>query len=625
MIDALYAIGKNELQNKPLNDEEIVSVLVDDPASNDSYKHVFTVKLKIIGEYVNYDGVGLEEYSKLKIPRYLYRKGSSNGPDITITSRITIPEKTKKTKFEGWCKQVHPSDIIGLSKEESSFVEKVKKILIDNKEEIFSEIASEFASIQKNKESAIITVCFEDGGKKYLGDYSAFRKILISDGISVFYNKYSKEARSPDQLCSVCRKITPEVYGFASTFNFYTVDKPGMVAGGFDQSKAWKDYPVCKNCALILEKSKKYLEESSLFRFCGFSYYIIPKPVISGSGSDVYERISSYHKEGSQVKLTKKYRNLLEETQDDIFDCLSEGENSFLLNILIFEKSNNEFKILSYIEDIFPSRLRELFNAKEKIDKHDIFKKCDVIIFEGAKPVKKQGLIFSFNNFWYFFNKRDKKDVYFLDIVRRIFTGRGISYPFLMWAISSKIQEQFIQGYQPKEASMRGLSILLYLNELGLLTDFSIGNSMKKEKSSVFDSVESRETATIAEQIFQEFSPFFNHDAKKAIFLEGVLAQLLLDIQYHERDKVTPFRVKLQGLKLDQRAVQKLLPMIQNKLEEYGKNYYRDLERLISEYLLAAGDKWNLSKDEVSYYFVLGMNLASHFKTKNTDNGEVVP
>jgi len=404
-----------------------------------------------------------------------------------------------------------------------------------------------------------------------------------------------------------------------------------MVAGGFDQSQAWKDYPVCQNCALTLEKGKDYLNNSALYRFYGFSYYVIPKSVLKSSISEVYEKLTEYHKEGSNLKLTGKYRNLLDETQEEIFDCLSEGENSFLINIMIFEKSNNEFKIQANIEDIFPSRLRDLFKAKDWVDSlienntansHKIIPSCDVTVFEEGKPIKKKLTEFSFSNYRYFFNKQEKKDAYFLDIVRRIFTGKGVSYPFLIWAISGKIRDQFNQGYLTKEPCVRGLLALLYLHKLGLLIDYSQGNTMTNEQVSVFDSVTPREVAITAERIFNEFKPFFNQDAKKAIFLEGVLAQLLLDIQYRERDKATPFRVKLQGLKLDQRTVQKLLPMIQNKLEEYGKNYYRDLERLISEYMIAAGDKWYLSKDEISYYFVLGMNLAQHFKTKSVETNE---
>ncbi len=60
---------------------------------------------------------------------------------------------------------------------------------------------------------------------------------------------------------------------------------------------------------------------------------------------------------------------------------------------------------------------------------------------------------------------------------------------------------------------------------------------------------------------------------------------------------------------MKERDFKGLLPRIQNKLEEYGKNYYPSLETLISEYFLQAGNNWRLSTDELNFYFVLGMNL----------------
>ena len=88
-----------------------------------------------------------------------------------------------------------------------------------------------------------------------------------------------------------------------------------------------------------------------------------------------------------------------------------------------------------------------------------------------------------------------------------------------------------------------------------------------------------------------------------------------MDIQYMDRGSA-PFRVRLQGLKMDQRLVQGLLPEAINKLEEYEKNYYRGLERLASKYFVEAEPIWKMSRDEVSFYFVTGMNLAVMFKGK---------
>ena len=146
----------------------------------------------------------------------------------------------------------------------------------------------------------------------------------------------------------------------------------------------------------------------------------------------------------------------------------------------------------------------------------------------------------------------------------------------------------------------------------------------EKSISDVFGRDNETDAAKQAELFFGEFSDFFNNDAKKAIFMEGALAQLLLNIQrlpevMNAQPGKEPFRSKLQGLKLDERVAKGLLPAIQNKLEEYGKNYYKDLERLISEYMIQAGDRWSMSKDEISFYFVLGMNLSDKFKSKKKE------
>jgi CRISPR-associated protein Csh1 len=81
-----------------------------------------------------------------------------------------------------------------------------------------------------------------------------------------------------------------------------------------------------------------------------------------------------------------------------------------------------------------------------------------------------------------------------------------------------------------------------------------------------------------------------------------------LNIQYQERH-AQPFRKNLKGLKMKEEDFKALLPKIQNKLEEYGKNYYSSLEELISSYFIEAGRNWKISTDELNFYFVLGMNL----------------
>lgn len=123
------------------------------------------------------------------------------------------------------------------------------------------------------------------------------------------------------------------------------------------------------------------------------------------------------------------------------------------------------------------------------------------------------------------------------------------------------------------------------------------------------------------EEFFTKHNEFFSNAEKKATFLNGILIQFLLNIQYREKNS-TPFRTKLQGLKLNEKIIKNLLVEAQNKLEEYGKNYYKDLEMLISKYFVLTEGNWRISDDETSFYFVLGMNMAKLFKAneKEEDN-----
>ena len=55
------------------------------------------------------------------------------------------------------------------------------------------------------------------------------------------------------------------------------------------------------------------------------------------------------------------------------------------------------------------------------------------------------------------------------------------------------------------------------------------------------------------------------------------------------------------------------------EIHQYESNYYRDLETLASEYFIQAQDEWNLSRDEISFYFAMGMNLSKYFRTEKEE------
>jgi len=627
MIEAIREIGEYSLYKDRINPEEpqgLIEIFCEDiQGRSTNSPRVLTIDVEKKGEVFSFIRVSEEQYSHEKNSRYLYRFGSSRGTNVTLTSKVTDIEKTYPNKISKWFEQDFSIVPYSFSDSEVKYLKSLSNCLESNRSAIIEQVKKSLQDVRAKKETAVLTVVIQgNGNRQYLGDIPVFKTIFIKKSRASLSQKYNTESIGKDQVCSVCRIKKDEVFGFVSTYNFYTVDKPGMVSGGFDQSLAWKNYPVCISCALELERGKNYLDTNSHFRFYGFDYYVIPKPLTPGKRDEVYRVLEIFHDEGNRIKLDENYQALMSDTKEEILKQLSEKENSFLCNILIYQENNNEFKIERYIEDIFPSRLKILFDAKNAVDKKPILHSLQVPVFKDQKKTGERSFEFTFDSIYHFFGKeKDGQDTrtYFLDVVSRIFSGKIISYPFILSAVVRKIRKLFAQNDFTKESTLRGLALLTYLDELKILgsnqDEIKMTNSLKSVTVDV-----SSETYKRARTIFEDFPAFFNTSAKSAVFLEGVLCQKLLNIQYRER-KTTPFRIKLQGLKLDQKKVQAIFPEIQNKLEEYKSNYYRDLERLISTLMIEAGDDWKLSKDEIAFYFVLGMNLVDQFAFEKQDEG----
>jgi len=298
-----------------------------------------------------------------------------------------------------------------------------------------------------------------------------------------------------------------------------------------------------------------------------------------------------------------------------VLGLLSDKPNTFLCNMLIYRASQSEFKILRYIEGVYPADLKRLFMAKKKVDADPYIRDTLVPAWEKRKKTGEKHLTFDFGCFWYFL-KEEAKSKYFLSIVNNVFKGNRVNLQFLMSQIVQQVRKNHANGYSVKEPVMRGLCCLLYLDQLGLL-DINESDKMSEKIRDMFPA-EGSSRVMAAEKIFKEYPRFFKGDPEKAVFVVGALSQLLMNIQYRNR-KATPFRSKLQGLKLDEKKVKALLPEIQNKLEEYESNYYRDLETLASEYFIQTQDEWSLSRDEISFYFALGMNLSKYFKSEKEE------
>ena len=334
------------------------------------------------------------------------------------------------------------------------------------------------------------------------------------------------------------------------------------------------------------------MEEALSFRFAGIRYFLLPKSILGNPGV-LDEALFFLETERKQQLQTRDLKRLADD-EDDVLEFASEQSDSLVYNFLFYDSAKSKFIILLYLPDVLPSTIKQLFIAKEHVDSYSVFKEA----YKMKDELKN--VEFTFANVRRFISSPKT----FLNVVEKIFKRKPVNYFFLLGQFLEVLRKKFAREEPTRINTLQALQILLLLEELNILSN-------KPEGEIIMDvNLIQNEVKEKVEQFFSKFSETFDTAEKRAVFLAGVLTQFLLNIQQHERGS-QPFRKNLKGLKMRQRDILKIFPEAQNKLEEYGANYYTQLEEIISEYFVRAGSRWNITDDEINFYFLLGMDLSN--------------
>lgn len=610
LIEALREIGIYSFRQKGFTIEKnLIEILLDEVNNGGNYPKAYTINFEGREKKLYYKDVSVEDWDKQKSYKFLYREKATNGAQYTPTARITESiEKTFENRIEKWFSRLKKKHSNRLKK--SVFFKSLYEAFISDKDKIRNDLVKLRAQY---KEGGFITLVFyQDGIKKYLGDIGEFVEYLLE------FSKENYEEVSNEGVCCLCKK-KDKVFGNASPITFYTLDKRGYIAGGMRKENGYKNFPLCFECLLQLKEGATLMQDQLEFKFAGLKYYLIPQVIYYKS--QVLEEVMNIYvnfklEEGGKMSLSQAER--IASDEEDILWLLKDVDDKASLKFLFFEKQNNEFIILMLMEDILPSRIRTLFNAKQRAENHFIFK--------NHKFSKKLIQDVKFN---YGILRRLTPSIKsFLEIVNKSFKKQKIEKRYILKLIMERVRSLFNENNNIKNSNIKlevlqAFLCLLYLEELGVLKSSGGDLGNMTDNNAI---LATSEISVRINQFFEEFKSTLDTSAKKAVFLTGVLAQHLLSIQKNDRGS-TPFRSHLKGLKMNEKEIKTLLPKIQQKLEEYRKNYYVQLEKVASIYFLEAGEDWGMSIDEINFYFVLGMNLNDatnkegipYFKVKGDD------
>lgn len=480
-----------------------LEILVENPKAK-SYLHAITIDIEHEEKEFKLTGVSLEQLSDEKRLKYLYRAGAPNGADLSPTAKITEIEKTFGNKIIGWFRHLERNkESLALKEEDWVFLDGLKKILITNEEYLLAE-AKKKQELLPPRENAIITLKIN---QKYIGEYELFRSTLLKlEGLK------DAAISAANKTCSICRQEKELVSGNVNVFKFYTNDKPGFIAGGFDEKLAWRNFPVCFDCKLALEMGRTFIESNLKFTFVrGLEYLLIPK-FLFGTSFISKEIVDIFTEGPKKISLAGKTVTRMTADENEILGLLLQEKDALAVQLLFLRASRGAERILLLIEDVYPSTLRRIFDAKIDTDAR-------------WEIIERQ---FNFATLRTFFAKSDENkrdfdlDKYYLQLVDRIFKLKPVDKDFILQFIMKKIRHDFNNDLDSYHwVVLDGLLTFTFFISLELMQ------------------VHSKEVKTMTESRFEEFfgglSPMLSTPAARGIFLLGVLTELLVNKQYTER------------------------------------------------------------------------------------------
>lgn len=605
MIHQFTELGRFFLQRDKVDDE--LTQYTQDPA----FKARGNTILVLIFTESGFDGAQIEEYDNERKLRYLYRSGPPNGFDATPTTRMPPWDPDKSGDSEAAVTK-RIKRLIGSAKAALATGNELPKWELDalkvltamNEKNVASAVLEKY---DDSKGRATVTVAWQPNGEnlKYVGDFKAFRQSLIRQGrASASEKKTTGEIRGIGTCC-ICGHKDVGVSGLLQipNFKFYTLDKPGSISGGFDPSLAWRNFPVCKPCSDCAGYSGERIGKELSFNYYGFKYLVLPSPV-QKQAIDTFEFLGRL----VNARVNSESARRLTDAENELFYAVSEEGDLLQVDLLFYQPDPNYFRPALYVAGLLPSRFQALFRAKSLVDAHPWMKPPfakDEFTFKALRDVFPSS------------RNRGTYDDDFLRATRAALELRPFPEPRLLNVGMQWVRQDFAHRGEAASSLLALFRVLLFFE---VLAD---GNPKRGDLEMQVDYGPS-EQADRVRRVFSECSGILKDGATaQAAFLVGACCRRIELIQQAVRG-ASPFVGKYKGLRLVQGDIRNLFVAAKAKAQDYGP----DEEMKVRGLLFCAGaalatlpDHWELSTDEISYFFALGHALCSRL-AKDKDQSD---
>lgn len=524
-----------------------------------------------------------------------YIKGAPNGFDPLAISKYAGSSKKVTQRLQKCLEAFNQSP------QAEPIQDQIDNILERyNDLQIAEDIENELEKLDTREKYPFVYLSWLEGTKPVpFYENKHFKQFAISEVLSRYGRVKKQPLEAENQVCAVCGKQADKVYGNFSLISCYNLDKRGLITGGMDHSAATRNFPVCNYCMLAVSEGWNFVNSNLQFNLAGEPYLLLPQIHNLELREYVIEELE---KRERGISLKKEALKTITNSENEILETIADisgDKDEIILSMIFFQKKNAAWRITAEIPTVLPSRIKEIYRIKNQID-------SDHLLVFG----KNQIYGFTLKTLRQFTGTRTDKSSQkqFLAYVDQIFAGRTSKIDrevFFRDAVSVILTSYKREPDKAIFTVRDAWATYRFLSRLDILTS-SKGGVIMAESNNVYG------------KFLVIHDEFFDCQEKAVAFLTGCYVSAVAFVQ-HQNIGNRPFLKKVQGIKMDHRKLQQIYPEAQTKLRQYNSFglVAQTLDPQLAEAWIKCGEKWNISDEESTFAFTLGMSLAG--KIRETD------
>ncbi len=388
--------------------------------------------------------------------------------------------------------------------------------------------------------------------------------------------------------CVVSGMAEQELFGNFSEIACYNLDKRGSIAGGFQEREAHRNFPVSKDAVVKIHNAFVFVSEHLCASMAGQAYIVLPY----SNNPEIREELYLGLQENPARFSLSKVKDLVK----DELAWLNEFENAgdqLALSLIFYEEKNASWRIQAEVQEVLPSRMRDLQNARQKI--------TQAADLKTEKDGEEKSVNISAMTFKNFSSGSDKQSA---DTMRSwlaaLFEHRSIEYRHFLHALTDKL---LTTGRKNPGFLHYTLHQAWGFYRYALLT--GLIQSPAKDRLMQTDIPNSPYGKYI-----QEHAEFFTTPEMVVAFLTGCYVSIVGNVQYKKRN-ASPFTKKFVGRLLSKKRLHDLYREGHDKLMQYDSIglVVGGLDPDLAQAWINCGDKWTVSDEEATFAFTIGYSL----------------